>query len=72
MPETKKRSLDTKDTSDCVVEPNAEHENEKMHDFHIRDIVNDIANIQNTLANFMLRQHGQDLNIDEFTKEIRA
>lgn len=29
MPETKKRSLDTKDTSDCAVEPNAEHENEK-------------------------------------------
>ena len=51
MPETKKRSLDTMETSDCAVEPNAEHENEKVHDFQIRDIMNGIANIQNTLAN---------------------
>ena len=45
MPETKKRSLDTMERSDCAVEPNAEHENEKVHDFQIRDILNGIEDI---------------------------
>ena len=74
MPETKKRSLDTMETSECATEPHAENENEKVNDFQIRDtcIMNGIANIQNILANIMLRLDGKDLHIDDLTKEIRA
>ena len=74
MPETKKRSLDTMETSECATEPHAENENEKVNDFQIRDtcIMNGIANIHNILVNIMLRLDGKDLHIDELTKEIRA
>ena len=76
MPETKNRSLDTMETSNCTIEPHAENENEQVHvyDFQIRDtcIMNGIANIQNTLANFMLHLDGQDLHIDKLTKEMRT
>lgn len=53
MPETKKHPFDTMETGENSGESKGEHE--KVHDFQIRDIMNGIANIQNTLANFMLR-----------------
>lgn len=40
--------------------------------FKIRDIMNGIANIQHTLANFILRLESQGQRIDEITKEIRS
>lgn len=71
MPETKKRSLDTMKTGDNIGVYKEEHE--KVHDFQIRDIMNDIAHIQNTLATFMLHPSldSQGEYIEKITKEIR-
>lgn len=37
-----------------------------------RDIMQGIASIQNTLANFLLRLDGQGKHLDDLTQEIRA
>lgn len=45
---------------------------EKGETFQNRDIMQGIASIQNTLANFLLRLDGQGKHLDDLTQEIRA
>ncbi|XP_061180836.1 uncharacterized protein LOC133189495 [Saccostrea echinata] len=65
--QSKKRGLDDMDThtSDGEI-------SEKTGDFHMRDVMHGINNIQNTLANLLLRIDGQGRHLDEVTKDIRG
>lgn len=43
-----------------------------VHDFQFSDIMNDIANIENTLFKCMLRLDSEGLHMDEITKITRS
>lgn len=51
MPVSKKHSIDTIETDENSGVSKEDYKN--VHDFQIRDIMNAIANNQNTLANFI-------------------
>lgn len=42
----------------------------KMENFQMRDVMQGISNIQNTLANLLLRIDGQGRQLDAVTNEI--
>ena len=65
-PSNKKRTAEEMDiNSDTNQDSTAE-------DFRVRDIMQGITSIQNTLANFMMRLNGQGRDLDILTKEVKS
>ncbi|XP_055999688.1 uncharacterized protein LOC130047930 [Ostrea edulis] len=63
----RKRAAEERDTNkDSTVSIDS-----TLHDFRVRDIMQCINSIQNTLANFTMRLDEQGRDLDDLTKEVR-
>ncbi|XP_062621835.1 protein IMPACT homolog [Saccostrea cucullata] len=72
LTQSKKRALDDMDTNTINTSTSDEEISKECENFQMRDVMHGITNIQNTLANLLLRIDGQGRHLDEVTKDIRG